>query len=56
MIVRRIFDKADVPSFCKTSGKRGLHIYVPLGQKYSHPHAKMLGEIIQRKLSANSNA
>lgn len=44
--VRRILDKAGAPSFCKTSGKRGLHIYVPVGQKYTHPQAKMLGEII----------
>jgi bifunctional non-homologous end joining protein LigD len=30
------------------SGKRGLHIYVPLGRKYNHALAKMLGEIIAR--------
>lgn len=46
--VRRLFDKAGVPSFCKTSGKRGLHIYVPLGRQYIHQHAKMLGEIVAK--------
>lgn len=46
IVVRKIFDKAGVESYCKTSGKRGLHIYVPLGQKYTHLHAKQLGEIV----------
>lgn len=46
--VRRVFDKAGVASFCKTSGKRGLHIYVALGRKYSHEQAKMLAEIVAR--------
>ncbi len=29
LAVRKLLDHAGAPSFCKTSGKRGLHIYVP---------------------------
>lgn len=48
LLVRKILDKAGAPGFCKTSGKRGLHIYVPLEKKIAHAQAKMLGEIIAR--------
>src|SRR5262249_18620022 len=48
--VRKLFDKAGVESYCKTSGKRGMHVYVPLGRKYPPPHAKMLGEVVAKLL------
>lgn len=52
LTVRKVFDKAGAESFCKTSGKRGLHIYVPLGQKYEHAQAKILGEVIARLVNS----
>ena len=48
LAVRNVLDQTGAESFCKTSGKRGLHVYVPLGQKYQHAQAKMLGEIVAR--------
>jgi len=48
LTVRRILDKAGAAGLCKTSGKRGLHIYVPLGKQYSHSQAKLFSEIIAR--------
>jgi bifunctional non-homologous end joining protein LigD len=45
-VVHRILDRIDAPSCCKTSGKRGLHIYVPLGAKYAHDQAKQFAELI----------
>src|SRR5262249_29621663 len=33
----KILNKAGAASCCKTSGKRGMHVYVPVGQKYSFP-------------------
>lgn len=45
-ILKEILDRADVPSFCKTSGSRGLHIMVPLGAKYSYETAVTFARII----------
>jgi bifunctional non-homologous end joining protein LigD len=36
----KILDNLNVPSYCKTSGATGLHIYVPLGGKYTFDQAK----------------
>ncbi len=33
---RKLFDQLKMPSFCKTSGGRGLHIYIPIQPDYSH--------------------
>jgi bifunctional non-homologous end joining protein LigD len=48
LVVRKIHDKTGIEGFCKTSGKRGLHVYIPLGRKYRHQQAKMVGELIAR--------
>ena len=32
-----------MPSYCKTSGSTGLHIYVPLGAKYTYEESKEFG-------------
>jgi bifunctional non-homologous end joining protein LigD len=45
-VIHRILDKLEVESVCKTSGKRGLHIYVPLGAKYTHEQAKQFAELL----------
>jgi bifunctional non-homologous end joining protein LigD len=47
LAVRKILDKTGIKGFCKTSGKRGLHIHIPLCQKYRHEQAKMIGELIE---------
>jgi len=43
--VRRIIEDG-AEGYCKTSGKRGLHIYIPLGRKYTHDQAMMAAKII----------
>src|SRR5262245_47045553 len=48
MVVREILDKAGAASCCKTSGKRGLHVYVSLGQKYTFPQVKLAADILAR--------
>lgn len=48
LATRRILDQLAVTSCPKTSGKRGLHIYVPLARRYSFPQAKMLSELVAR--------
>ena len=46
LAVRRTLERAGAEGFCKTSGKRGLHIVVPLGARYSHEQARQFAEII----------
>jgi bifunctional non-homologous end joining protein LigD len=48
LAVRKALDVAGVESYCKTSGKTGLHVYVPLGARYSYEQARQFGEIIVR--------
>ncbi len=39
IIMRGLLEHLDVPSVPKTSGKRGIHIFVPLAPGYSHEEA-----------------
>ncbi len=36
LAVKEVLDAAGAKSYCKTSGATGLHIYVPLGAKYTY--------------------
>lgn len=46
LVLHDIFDELGVPNVCKTSGGRGLHVFVPLGAKYTHEEARTFGEIV----------
>jgi bifunctional non-homologous end joining protein LigD len=48
LAVRRVLDRAGAESACKTSGKRGLHVYVPLGARYPTDQARQFAELIAR--------
>ena len=48
LISKNILDSINVTSFCKTSGSTGLHIYIPLGAKYSYEDSKELGRKIAK--------
>ena len=39
-VTKTILDEIGVNSYCKTSGSTGLHIYFPLGAKYSYEESK----------------
>lgn len=45
-VIKAILDKAGAPSFPKTSGASGIHIYVPLGAKYTYDEAKEFAHMI----------
>jgi bifunctional non-homologous end joining protein LigD len=49
---RRCLEEIGAPACCKTSGKRGMHIYIPLGGKYTHEHAKQFAELIAHLVHA----
>ena len=39
IVVRKLLDNLKLPSVPKTSGKRGIHVFVPLAKGYSHEDA-----------------
>ncbi len=45
-VVKEIMDTMEVECYCKTSGATGLHIYVPLINKYSYNTVKIFAELI----------
>ncbi|MEJ7740582.1 MAG: DNA ligase D [Chitinophagaceae bacterium] len=45
-VVHKILQAIDVPSYPKTSGSTGIHIYIPLGAKYDYEQSKQLAELI----------
>ena len=45
-VVRKVFERAGAESVCKTSGKRGLHVFVPLGARYTHDKARQFAELV----------
>ncbi|MEJ6979990.1 DNA ligase D [Pedobacter sp. P351] len=44
--VRKVLDAIDVPSYPKTSGSTGIHIYIPLGAKYTYDQSQLFANII----------
>ncbi|MFL5339649.1 MAG: DNA ligase D [Gemmataceae bacterium] len=46
VVVRKTLEGAGAECYCKTSGKRGLHVFVPLGARYSHDQARQFAEIV----------
>jgi len=45
-VVKTVLDKAGADCYCKTSGATGLHIYVPMGAKYSYDQVKNFGHLV----------
>lgn len=47
-VVKEVLDAIEVPSYCKTSGSTGMHIYIPLAAKYSYDQSQLFGRIIAK--------
>jgi bifunctional non-homologous end joining protein LigD len=45
-MVKKVLDLAGVPSFPKTSGSTGIHIYIPLAAKYTYDQSQLFARII----------
>jgi bifunctional non-homologous end joining protein LigD len=52
LAVKRVLDELAVPGYPKTSGKTGIHIYIPLGAKYSYDQAKVFGQLVANLVHA----
>lgn len=52
LVTKKILDAIDVPAYCKTSGSTGLHIYIPLGAKYTYEESKEFARRIVKLVHA----
>lgn len=46
LMVRQVCDAIEVPAYPKTSGSTGMHIYIPLGAKYTYDQSQLFARII----------
>jgi bifunctional non-homologous end joining protein LigD len=46
LLIKQLLDDVGAECYPKTSGSTGLHIYIPLGAKYSYDQSKQLAELI----------
>ncbi|KOS05433.1 DNA ligase [Flavobacterium akiainvivens] len=44
--VKDVLDAINVPSYVKTSGSTGIHIYIPLGARYSYDQSQMFARLL----------
>jgi bifunctional non-homologous end joining protein LigD len=51
-VTKKVLDAAGVESWCKTSGSTGLHVYFPLGAKYSYEHSKEFARLVAQLVQA----
>lgn len=47
-VTKDLLTHAGVDTYCKTSGSTGLHIYIPLGAKYTYEESKEFGRLIAK--------
>lgn len=50
--IHALLEDANVPSYCKTSGSTGLHIYVPFGNKYSYEQSQLFAKWVATQVDA----
>jgi len=43
---RMLFEKLGIESYPKTSGKRGMHIYIPMGAKYTYEQVRQFTQLL----------
>jgi bifunctional non-homologous end joining protein LigD len=44
---RKLFEKLELPAYCKTSGSRGMHIYIPVRREYSYEQVQNFVKILE---------
>ncbi|HVY73481.1 MAG TPA: DNA ligase D [Puia sp.] len=44
--VKAFLDSFKITGYCKTSGATGMHVYIPLGAKYSYDQSRLFAEML----------
>lgn len=50
IITKKVLDEIGVEGYCKTSGSTGLHIYIPMGAKYTYDECQLFGRTLATKI------
>jgi bifunctional non-homologous end joining protein LigD len=50
-VTKKLLDSIGVPGYCKTSGSTGIHIYIPLGAKYTYDECQLFGRWIATQVN-----
>jgi len=50
-VTHQVLEDWGVSNYCKTSGSTGLHIYIPLGAKYSYEQSKEFARLIVTRVN-----
>lgn len=50
--IRDVLLEAKLPSYCKTSGSTGLHIYIPFGGKYTYDQSQLFAKWVATQVDA----
>lgn len=45
-MVKQVLDQIGVPCYPKTSGSTGIHIYIPLGAKYTYDQSQLFAKLV----------
>ena len=48
--LHELCDRIGLPSYIKSSGSSGLHVLVPIGRLCTHEQARLLGELLARRV------
>jgi len=50
--IRELLDDMKVQSYCKTSGSTGLHVYIPLGAKYTYDQSQLFARWVAAEVDS----
>lgn len=50
-VTKAILNAIGVPSFPKTSGSTGMHIYIPLGAQYTYEQSQLFANLVVRQVN-----
>ncbi len=56
LVIKDLLDQLKIKGYCKTSGSTGIHIYIPLGAKYTYDQSQLLGKFIAMQVQVQLSA